>query len=140
MKQKIGIIAAADDEIQPLIAQMRIEKTEEAAMLKLIEGTWQGQSITAVRCGVGKVNAALACLLYTSQTSALSKSPSRLIRPAIWSKEASELSSRNPIRKDNQLPLLYTKSLPMSSRNQLYFPVLALLFSTWLPDLLISTI
>ena len=34
MKQKIGIIAAADDEIQPLIAQMRIEKTEEAAMLK----------------------------------------------------------------------------------------------------------
>lgn len=48
MKQKIGSIAAADDEIQPLIAQMQIEKTEEAAMLKLIEGTWQGQSITAV--------------------------------------------------------------------------------------------
>lgn len=39
MKQKIGSIAAADDEIQPLIAQMQIEKTEEAAMLKLIEGT-----------------------------------------------------------------------------------------------------
>ena len=70
MKQKIGIIAAADDEIQPLIAQMRIEKTEEAAMLKLIEGTWQGQSITAVRCGVGKVNAALATqLLIDKQVS-----------------------------------------------------------------------
>ena len=42
MKQKIGIIAAADDEIQPLIAQMRIEKTKEAAMLKLIEGDMAG--------------------------------------------------------------------------------------------------
>ena len=63
MKQKIGIIAAADDEIQPLIAQMRIEKTEETAMLKLIEGTWQGQSITAVRCGVGKVKD--GCLIST---------------------------------------------------------------------------
>ena len=72
MKQKIGIIAAADDEIQPLIAQMRIEKTEEAAMLKFIEGTWQGQSITAVRCGVGKVNAALATqLLIEKQVSAV---------------------------------------------------------------------
>ncbi len=29
MKQKIGIIAAADDEIQPLIAQMRIEKQKK---------------------------------------------------------------------------------------------------------------
>ena len=72
MKQKIGIIAAADDEIQPLIAQMRIEKTEETAMLKLIDGTWQGQSITAVRCGVGKVNAALATqLLIDKQVSAV---------------------------------------------------------------------
>ncbi len=72
MKQKIGIIAAADDEIQPLIAQMQIDKTEEAAMLKFIEGTWQEQSITAVRCGVGKVNAALATqLLIDKQVSAV---------------------------------------------------------------------
>ena len=28
MKQKIGSIAAADDEIQPLIAQMQIEKPQ----------------------------------------------------------------------------------------------------------------
>lgn len=66
--KRLGIIAAADDEIQPLIDQMQIESVIETAKLKLFVGQWQKQAVIAVRCGVGKVNAALAAQLLINQS------------------------------------------------------------------------
>ncbi|WP_370777560.1 5'-methylthioadenosine/adenosylhomocysteine nucleosidase [Holdemania massiliensis] len=66
--ERLGIIAAADDEIQPLIDQMQIESVIETAKLKLFVGQWQKQAVIAVRCGVGKVNAALAAQLLINQS------------------------------------------------------------------------
>ena len=58
--QKIGIICAADRELNPFLPHITDCKTFEKAMLTFYEGTINGVNIVALYCGVCKTNAALA--------------------------------------------------------------------------------
>lgn len=56
---KIGIIGAMELEVEELQAGMKQQKITEKAGMKFYEGTLNGASVVVVRCGIGKVNAAL---------------------------------------------------------------------------------
>ena len=55
----IGIIGAMDNEIELLKNSMEIRKTEEIAGMTCYCGSLSGHEVVLVRCGVGKVNAAV---------------------------------------------------------------------------------
>ena len=57
---KIGIICAADTELQPFLPHIQNCKTSQKAMLTFYEGAIDDVPVTAVFCGVGKTNAAIA--------------------------------------------------------------------------------
>lgn len=56
---KIGIIGAMDLEVDSLKAEMTVSKVERTAGMEFFEGTLNDASVVIVRCGIGKVNAAL---------------------------------------------------------------------------------
>lgn len=56
---KIGIIGAMDEEIKILKDKMEIDKVTEKAKMEFCEGKLNGKDIVLVRCGIGKVNAAI---------------------------------------------------------------------------------
>ena len=56
---KIGIIGAMDLEVETLKSHMENVKITEKASMEFHEGTLNGASVVVVRCGIGKVNAAL---------------------------------------------------------------------------------
>lgn len=60
---KIGIIGAMDLEVDSLKAEMSVSKVEKRAGMEFFEGTLNGASVVIVRCGIGKVNAALCAQL-----------------------------------------------------------------------------
>lgn len=63
----LGIIAAMSEELQPLLEEMNITKTENRAKMTFHEGYISGKKIVAVICGIGKVNAAVcAQILITT--------------------------------------------------------------------------
>lgn len=57
---KVGILGALEQEIELLQAQMDNKTTHEHGQLHFITGTLHGIDIVLVRCGVGKVAAAIA--------------------------------------------------------------------------------
>ena len=63
----IGIIGAMDEEVDILVDLMDIEKIVEKASLKFHKGTLQGKNIVLVKCGIGKVNAALCTQILISE-------------------------------------------------------------------------
>ncbi|MDR0948834.1 MAG: 5'-methylthioadenosine/adenosylhomocysteine nucleosidase [Lachnospiraceae bacterium] len=56
---KIGIIGAMDVEVADLIQNLKVEKTAVKANMKFYEGKIGELDVVVVRCGIGKVNAAL---------------------------------------------------------------------------------
>lgn len=56
---KIGIIGAMDLEVDQLKAEMSVSRVMKKAGMDFYEGTLNGASVVIVRCGIGKVNAAL---------------------------------------------------------------------------------
>ena len=56
---KIGIIGAMDMEVDSLKADAAVSRVEKKANMEFYEGTLGGQDVVIVRCGIGKVNAAL---------------------------------------------------------------------------------
>lgn len=56
---KIGIIGAMELEVAQLKEEMTIEGIEKKAGMDFYQGTLNGASVVVVRCGIGKVNAAL---------------------------------------------------------------------------------
>ncbi len=56
---KIGIIGAMDLEVDQLKAEMNVTKITKKANMDFYEGTLNGADVVIVRCGIGKVNAAL---------------------------------------------------------------------------------
>ncbi len=56
---KFGIIGAMEVEVELLIEHMNDTHVRKAAGLSFYEGKIAGQDVVVVRCGVGKVNAAL---------------------------------------------------------------------------------
>lgn len=58
---KIGIIGAMELEVEDLKKEMALSAVVKKARMDFFEGTLNGVSVVIVRCGIGKVNAAL-CL------------------------------------------------------------------------------
>lgn len=56
---KLGIIGAMEVEVDRIISQVEGARTVELARLRFVEGALCGLPVVVVRCGVGKVNAAL---------------------------------------------------------------------------------
>ncbi len=56
---KIGIIGAMDEEVNRLKSRMENTKVKTVASMEFCEGTLQGKDVIVVRCGIGKVNAAV---------------------------------------------------------------------------------
>ena len=56
---KIGIIGAMELEVESLKAQMTVENTTSRANMNFFEGKLGNANVVIVRCGIGKVNAAI---------------------------------------------------------------------------------
>lgn len=56
---KIGIIGAMDEEVQMIKNQMEEVRVQKIASMEFYEGKLQGKATVIVRCGIGKVNAAV---------------------------------------------------------------------------------
>lgn len=56
---KLGIIGAMDEEVETLLESMENKTSRTIAGSTFCEGTLQGLPAVVVRCGIGKVNAAL---------------------------------------------------------------------------------
>lgn len=57
--KKIGIIGAMDEEVHIIKGQMQEVKVKSIASMEFYEGILQGKEVVVVRCGIGKVNAAV---------------------------------------------------------------------------------
>ena len=64
---KLGIIGAMDEEVDILKDIMDIQETIEKASLKFYVGKLEGKDVVLVRCGIGKVNAALCAQILISE-------------------------------------------------------------------------
>ncbi|SHJ57449.1 5'-methylthioadenosine/adenosylhomocysteine nucleosidase [Tepidibacter formicigenes] len=64
---RIGIIGAMDEEVDILKELMNIEETIEKASLKFYVGKLENKDVVLVRCGIGKVNAALCTQILISE-------------------------------------------------------------------------
>lgn len=56
---KIGIIGAMDLELEELKSKMQISQVVKKANMDFYEGTLSGANVVIVKCGIGKINAAL---------------------------------------------------------------------------------
>lgn len=59
LMNKIAVIGAMELEVEELKSMLSDEKITEKAGMEFFEGTLNGASVVIVRCGIGKVNAAL---------------------------------------------------------------------------------
>lgn len=57
--KKIGIIGAMDEEVELIKSTMSVENTVEKAGCTFLAGKIEGKDTVVVRCGIGKVNAAM---------------------------------------------------------------------------------
>lgn len=55
----IGIIGAMDEELDAILSELKVKKTEVKANMKFNAGKLYGRDIIVVRSGIGKVNAAI---------------------------------------------------------------------------------
>ena len=63
---KVGIIGAMDSEVELLKSKVEGTHTRELAGLAFVEGTLEGVDVVVVKCGVGKVNAAMCAQALVS--------------------------------------------------------------------------
>lgn len=75
---KFVLICAMDAEADGFRARLENRKDETVGGLKISRGTWYGQDLSVIRCGVGKVNAALC-----AQTAVLRESPDGVINVGV---------------------------------------------------------
>ena len=68
---KLGIIGAMESEVEALVSQLENTRQTERAGSVFYEGLLNGLDSVVVRCGIGKVNAALCvqmlCDLFRGQ-------------------------------------------------------------------------
>lgn len=65
--KKIGIIGAMDEEVDILKSEMNIREVRSIANMDFYIGTLEGKEIVLVRCGIGKVNAAICTQILISE-------------------------------------------------------------------------
>ena len=63
----IGIIGAMEKELSLLCETMGSFKTEKIGNFEFFTGKIEGKDVTLLRCGIGKVNAAIGCALLIRQ-------------------------------------------------------------------------
>jgi adenosylhomocysteine nucleosidase len=63
----IGIIGAMDDEISLLCETMGKYRTQKNGEFQFFTGKIEGKDVTVLRCGIGKVNAAVGCALLIQE-------------------------------------------------------------------------
>ena len=60
---KIGIIGAMEVEVRHLVSHVEGDRVTAMAGMEFHEGTLLGKDVVVVRCGVGKVNAAVCATI-----------------------------------------------------------------------------
>ncbi len=65
--KKIGIIGAMDEEVLIIKNQMKDPKVVTIASMDFYEGSFEGKEVVVVRCGIGKVNAAVCTQILADQ-------------------------------------------------------------------------
>lgn len=63
----LGIIGAMEEEVAELKEKMTVEKTVQKASMEFLQGTLEGKPVVVVRCGVGKVNAAVCTQILVDE-------------------------------------------------------------------------
>lgn len=63
----IGIIGAMEEEVTSLKENMTVEKTVKRASMEFLQGTLAGKPVVVVRCGIGKVNAAICTQILADE-------------------------------------------------------------------------
>ena len=66
----IGIIGAMDEEVDILKEEMTVREVKNIANMKFYIGTLVGKNVVLVRCGIGKVNAAVCTQILIGQLGA----------------------------------------------------------------------
>lgn len=64
---RIGIIGAMDEEVDILVELMDVKEKVEKASLVFYKGNLENKDVVVVRCGIGKVNAALCAQILISE-------------------------------------------------------------------------
>jgi adenosylhomocysteine nucleosidase len=59
----LGIIGAMEEEVSLLMAAMENPETSGVGGFKFYAGRLEGKSVVLLRCGIGKVNAAVGCAI-----------------------------------------------------------------------------
>ncbi|MCC5911954.1 MAG: 5'-methylthioadenosine/adenosylhomocysteine nucleosidase [Clostridiaceae bacterium] len=65
--KRIGIIGAMDEEVDILKEEMKIQEVKNIAGMDFYIGSLMNQSVVLVRCGIGKVNAAICTQILIGQ-------------------------------------------------------------------------
>ncbi len=63
----LGIIGAMEEEVTGLKVNMTVEKTVQKASMEFLQGTLGGKPVVVVRCGIGKVNAAICTQILVDE-------------------------------------------------------------------------
>lgn len=63
----IGIIGAMEEEVSGLKEKMKTEKTLKRASMEFCQGTLDNKEVVVVRCGIGKVNAAICTQILVDE-------------------------------------------------------------------------
>ena len=63
----LGIIGAMEEEVTGLKENMTVEKTVKRASMEFLQGTLAGKPVVVVRCGIGKVNAAICTQILADE-------------------------------------------------------------------------
>lgn len=63
----IGIIGAMEEEVTGLKENMAVERTVKRASMEFLQGTLAGKPVVVVRCGIGKVNAAICAQILADE-------------------------------------------------------------------------
>ena len=56
---RIGIIGAMEEEVNQLKERMQVREAVQIASMEFVLGSLEGKEVVVVRCGIGKVNAAI---------------------------------------------------------------------------------
>lgn len=63
----LGIIGAMEEEVTGLKASMTVERQVRKASMEFLQGTLAGKPVVVVRCGIGKVNAAVCAQILVDE-------------------------------------------------------------------------
>lgn len=122
MKVDIGIIGAMEEEVSLLVSSLADTVCESVSGMRFYVGTLHGKRVAVVKCGIGKVFAAIAC-----EAMAIKYSPSLIINTGVGGAIADGLTTGDIVVADKLVqhdmdtsPIGDPKGL-ISGINKIYF-------------------